>query len=449
MTVALSAPNRVFIAGATGSLGTAMVGQFQKKGWQVVGTYRSEEDGERLRGLGVEAVRADVTDMQGLRAIAAGLAPVQSVVMNAGLLSADSAEGLRSVNARGPDNLMRAFAEAGKLPPNVVHISSQLVGGPDARTQAPEDRYRVGGGNPVSDYARSKASGEGCSLLNYQMATTRYWKVVDSAHPGNGEMLHRTPSAEASLGFVSLRPAGILGARDMVTTKPMIDGLRGLVIGALHLVGIYPNVTTGPDPEISVVSDEDVAYVAAHIAADNQERIAKGKAPRFGVYDVENGEGALTQDKIVAAGKKVFGTKWILTPKLPVLKISAFLNEEVAKRLSRARKKAAQRQRAWEDRREAHEDKFSTVGQLADGALGFMGGAWNFTASLLGALLKPFAQVRTVDYSRVPELSHPNLATSNARLYEAYPELNPAVSRRNFKRFEDILRDVKAAWGLS
>lgn len=441
--------NRVLIGGATGSLGTAMVGQFQRKGWQVVGTYRKEEDGERLRKMGVEAIRADVTDYRGLNETFGKLAPVQAAVMNAGVLSAEDEAGFRAVNVNGPENFYRTLTNHGILPKNVIHISSQLVGGPDAEAQDPAERYRPGGLDPVSLYAKSKATGEAIGLMMYQGAHTRYWKEADPRFPGNGEMLSRSSREEASQGFVSLRPAGILGARDMVTTKPMVNGLRGLVIGALHLAGIYPNVTNGSAPEISVVSADDVAYVAAHIATDNQERIAQGLAPRFGIYDVENGEGALTKEQIVDAGKKVFGTKFIWTPRLPVLKLTAFLNEEVAKRLVKARKMAVQTQRVWEDRRKAHEDVYSTQGRLVAGLLGFMGGAWKFTASVFDKMVGPFAQTRTVDYSRIPELTHPKLATSNARLYEAYPGLNPVNSGRHYDRFQDILRDVKREWGLS
>src|SRR5690242_9898651 len=47
---------RVFIAGASGAIGTRLVPQLVERGHEVVGTYHTPGKGERLRALGAEPV---------------------------------------------------------------------------------------------------------------------------------------------------------------------------------------------------------------------------------------------------------------------------------------------------------------------------------------------------------------------------------------------------------
>ena len=56
---------RVFVAGASGAIGTRLVAQLVDRGHEVVGTYRTH--GDRLRTLGAEAVALDVLDPHAVR----------------------------------------------------------------------------------------------------------------------------------------------------------------------------------------------------------------------------------------------------------------------------------------------------------------------------------------------------------------------------------------------
>ncbi len=56
---------RVFVAGASGAIGTRLVAQLVDRGHEVVGTYRTH--GDRLRALGAEPIALDVLDPHAVR----------------------------------------------------------------------------------------------------------------------------------------------------------------------------------------------------------------------------------------------------------------------------------------------------------------------------------------------------------------------------------------------
>src|SRR3954451_22678889 len=58
---------RVFVAGASGALGSRLVPQLIDHGHEVVGTHRSPENAERVRVLGAEPVALDLLDPRAVR----------------------------------------------------------------------------------------------------------------------------------------------------------------------------------------------------------------------------------------------------------------------------------------------------------------------------------------------------------------------------------------------
>ena len=58
---------RVFVAGASGALGSRLVPQLIEAGRNVVGTHTSPASGARLDRLGAEPVRLDLLDAQAVR----------------------------------------------------------------------------------------------------------------------------------------------------------------------------------------------------------------------------------------------------------------------------------------------------------------------------------------------------------------------------------------------
>jgi nucleoside-diphosphate-sugar epimerase len=58
---------RVFVAGASGAIGTRLVPQLIDRGHEVIGTFRSPGNGERVRALGAEPVPLDLLDASAVR----------------------------------------------------------------------------------------------------------------------------------------------------------------------------------------------------------------------------------------------------------------------------------------------------------------------------------------------------------------------------------------------
>jgi nucleoside-diphosphate-sugar epimerase len=66
---------RVFVAGASGAIGTRLVPQLVDRGHDVIGSARSPEKAERLRGLGAEPVVLDLLDPGAVRSAVAAARP--------------------------------------------------------------------------------------------------------------------------------------------------------------------------------------------------------------------------------------------------------------------------------------------------------------------------------------------------------------------------------------
>jgi nucleoside-diphosphate-sugar epimerase len=58
---------RVFVAGASGAIGTRLVAQLIDQGHEVIGTFRSPGNAERVRALGAEAIALDLLDGRAVR----------------------------------------------------------------------------------------------------------------------------------------------------------------------------------------------------------------------------------------------------------------------------------------------------------------------------------------------------------------------------------------------
>jgi len=151
---------RVFLTGATGFIGQALVRAMRRRGWEVRALVRDTagEPARWLRGRGVDVVQGDVTRSEGL---AQSMRGCEVLVHNAGVyefgLDRRSVARMFEVNVRGTDTVLTAAGEAGV--PRCLHVSSTMALGPSGywpdpprtadETQVHPDRY-------LTPYERSK-----------------------------------------------------------------------------------------------------------------------------------------------------------------------------------------------------------------------------------------------------------------------------------------------------
>jgi len=131
---------RVFVAGATGAIGTRLVPLLVERDHEVIGTSRSPERADRVRALGAEPVVLDLLDPAAVRKAIAAARP-EAIVHQATALA-----GLRDfrnfdrsfaetnrLRTQGTDALLAAAREAGVS----RFIAQSFAGWPYARTGGP------------------------------------------------------------------------------------------------------------------------------------------------------------------------------------------------------------------------------------------------------------------------------------------------------------------------
>lgn len=111
---------RVFVAGASGAIGSRLVPQLIAHGHEVTGTFRSPGNAERLRALGAQPVALDLLDAPAVRRAVLDAAP-EAIIHQATALanvrfgrSLDRAFGpTNRLRTEGTDTLLAAAREAG------------------------------------------------------------------------------------------------------------------------------------------------------------------------------------------------------------------------------------------------------------------------------------------------------------------------------------------------
>jgi nucleoside-diphosphate-sugar epimerase len=111
---------RVFVAGASGAIGTRLVPRLIDHGHQVTGTYRTAGHGERIRALGAEPVELDLLDPVAVRHAVLDAQP-EAIIHQATALtgvrfgrSLDRSFALTNrLRTEGTDALLAAAREAG------------------------------------------------------------------------------------------------------------------------------------------------------------------------------------------------------------------------------------------------------------------------------------------------------------------------------------------------
>src|SRR6266542_1804566 len=95
---------RVFVAGASGAIGSRLVPQLIDRGHEVIGTFRSPGNAERVRALGAEPIALDLLDPRAVRKAVLEAGP-EAIVHQATALA----------DVRFSRNLDRSFAQTNRL----------------------------------------------------------------------------------------------------------------------------------------------------------------------------------------------------------------------------------------------------------------------------------------------------------------------------------------------
>jgi nucleoside-diphosphate-sugar epimerase len=146
---------RVFLAGASGAIGTRLVPQLIDRGHEVIGTSRSPENGERVRALGAEPIALDLLDARAVRKAVLEAQPDAIVHQATALADVSFSRNLdrsfaetNRLRREGTDALLAAAREAG-VPRFVAQSFASMryarVGGPVKTEADPHDYTPVPG----------------------------------------------------------------------------------------------------------------------------------------------------------------------------------------------------------------------------------------------------------------------------------------------------------------
>ena len=111
---------RVFVAGASGAIGTRLVPQLVDRGHEVIGSSRSPENAEHIRALGAEPVALDLLDPAAVRRVVLEAAPDAIVHQATALAELNFSRNFdrtfaqtNRLRTEGTDALLTAAREAG------------------------------------------------------------------------------------------------------------------------------------------------------------------------------------------------------------------------------------------------------------------------------------------------------------------------------------------------
>jgi 2-alkyl-3-oxoalkanoate reductase len=96
---------RVFVAGASGAIGSPLVSQLVERGHEVIGTFRSPASAERVRALGAKPIQLDLLDANAVRRAVLDAAP--DAIIHQATALADVRFGRSLDRAFGPTNRLR------------------------------------------------------------------------------------------------------------------------------------------------------------------------------------------------------------------------------------------------------------------------------------------------------------------------------------------------------
>ena len=263
----------ILVTGANGFVGSRLCRTFLQHDYHVVASVRRTADLSLLDDLDVEFRYGDLSSVEGLTPVVAG---VDFVIHNAGVVKARRAETFFAVNDTGVKNVMEALQQRNPDVKKAILISSLAAAGPsaDASPISEADEPR-----PITTYGKSKLAGERTAL-------------------GYADRLH----------VVALRPPGIYGPGD----KEIFSFFETVNKGIKPVVG-------DPDRKIQLVHVDDLCRAAVMAVEHNT---VSGEA----YFIAENR--AYTMQELVTILAQASGKRgvWLKVPG-SLFKLIAFFSE--------------------------------------------------------------------------------------------------------------------------
>jgi 2-alkyl-3-oxoalkanoate reductase len=171
---------RVFVAGASGAIGSRLVPQLIETGHEVVGTHRSASNADRVRALGAEPVALDLLDPRAVRKAVLESEPDAIVHQATALADLRFSRSLdrsfvetNRLRTEGTDALLAAAREAGVerfVAQSFASFRNARVGGPIKTEDDPLDPTPVPGtrkSNYAMRYLEGTVTARGGIALRY------------------------------------------------------------------------------------------------------------------------------------------------------------------------------------------------------------------------------------------------------------------------------------------
>lgn len=161
---------KCLVTGATGFVGSTLVGKLVAEGHNVIALARPQSDTALLKDLGVKIIEGD---MAWTPLFARHGTDVDVVFHLAGITRTPRRYEYRTVNQRGTKSLIRGLDRC-EFHGRVVYLSSLSAGGPVAGPEAA--RIEEDSDHPVSEYGQSKRGAE--RLLREGLTSNASWTIL-------------------------------------------------------------------------------------------------------------------------------------------------------------------------------------------------------------------------------------------------------------------------------
>jgi len=146
---------RVFITGASGHIGSALVPELRRAGYQVIGLARSDESAAKLTAAGAEARPGDLDDLDVIAKEAADADGVISLAYRRDLMQSGDAPGVIAANLKVIETVGAALEGTGK--PFVTPVGTLVLwsGGITGRPGTEDDVVQ---GGPLAETENAAAA---------------------------------------------------------------------------------------------------------------------------------------------------------------------------------------------------------------------------------------------------------------------------------------------------